>query len=331
MANQMKSILSVCLVISVSTIFIDVVDGGACTRIPCCNNCTYDVEAKKATCHQCDPMYGKTKVNGFDRCLSCSLNEGCTKCTDFSKECDLCRFSNHGPDKGKNTCSPCAPYCRSCRKTGSGKCDVCEPGSRKVNDICEKCSVENCRYCDGSTTTCASCVSGYFLEKNTCQQCVANCRACHNAQKCDYPNDHYFVLPDSGQCVECSENCRACKDVDDCTSCNTGFYVDAKKGCSPCDESCLACTAKDTCTYCKKGKVENGSCKCADNCQSCDTAGNGKCDKGKCITGFVESEGKGCKRSCKTSHCKTCSASQKCTECESGYTLDSDAQCLNLN
>jgi len=185
MANQMKSILSVCLALSVSTIFIDGVDGGACNWIPYCNNCTYDAGTQRATCHQCDPLFEKTTVNGFSKCIR--VDGG------------ACNW---------------IPYCN------------------------------NCTY-DAST------------ERATCHQC-----------------DPLFEE-----------------------------------------------TTVDGFSRCLR--------KCPDNCESCSIGGYDKCDE--CSQGFVIGDGRVCIRACETTHCKICSASQECTECESGYTLDSDAQCLNLN
>lgn len=301
MANQMKSAAAACLVICLSVIFVDVINGGACPRIPHCGKCTYDETTLRATCQECDFLHGVTKVNGFSRCRNCSLDEndqytGCLMCKDFNK-CERCRFTTHGPNNdGTYGCSPCAANCRSCKNLGGGKCDVCGDGTKKIDDYtCKACDTANCRRCEAGTGTCGACKDGFYLDNNQCTKCTDNCKECGTATTCRICKDFYF-LEDGGTCSACSDsNCRKCYDLDSCSYCSLGYYVgNNKKSCEKCPGDCLACTGKDACTACVRGKPKDGSCtvKCSPNCKSCLNAGNDKCDA--CEDGFVPNKAKIC-------------------------------------
>jgi len=294
MTNMANLVITASIVICISVLSIHVVDGGKCKYIPHCNDCAYDPNTRRATCFVCDPFFGLVTENTFSKCKSCALNEGCSNCTDFTV-CTRCQNTNLGPDlNGVATCSACGQNCRTCRTSGGGKCDSCRPGSTKINGVCEKCDIPNCNTCDDTLKTCASCSSGYRLQNNNCEACVDNCRMCaKTAARCDYCKDRFFVESDTGLCKPCPENCKTCGDINTCSICNIGFYLDGNT-CSPCDDSCQSCTGKNDCQYCKQGKPFNGKCRCADNCKSCQRAGNGKCDE--CADGYVQSNEKGCKK-----------------------------------
>jgi hypothetical protein len=297
MTSQIRVLAAACLLVCLSVVFVDVVDGGKCPYIPFCDEFTYNNETRRATCTKCEAsnLYGLTEVNGFSRCLPCSENDGCLKCKDFTR-CDLCRFpAEQGPDfDGRATCSACAKNCRNCAKSGSGKCDYCRPGNRKVGDQCESCAVPNCNYCDGSVLRCSACAPGYYLEDNQCKPCIGNCRTCANSETCNICMDYYFLDDGGRRCQPCPDNCKKCLDFGQCQICKLSYYLDNNKKCSPCEDNCLVCTGKGKCTYCKKGRAIDGSCACADNCKSCENLGFGKCDA--CLPGFVQSDSKGCKR-----------------------------------
>lgn len=292
--NFSKVVATVGLVLCLIVILIAVADGGRCKYIPHCDDCTYNPDTRRATCFTCDKLFGLCTENGFSKCKNCSENEGCLLCKDFTK-CDLCRYrARDGPDmNGKATCSACAPSCKSCATSGSGKCDICKIGSKKVGDTCRTCDVEHCSYCDSTFTQCSACQSGYFLENNKCTACTPGCSLCKDRDRCSVCKSKFF-LEDDGTCVGCIANCNDCDDHKTCISCNMGFFLNDMKTCDPCDDSCLVCSSKDTCSYCKEGKPVGGSCKCADDCESCKNAGYGKCDS--CRMGFTQSEGKGCKK-----------------------------------
>jgi len=294
MANMSNLVITVSLVICISVLSIHVVDGGNCKYIPHCDDCTYDPNTMKATCFKCDPLFGLTTEYGFSKCKNCTLNEGCSRCRDFTV-CDQCKDTSLGPDlKGVATCSPCGKNCRSCKVSGGGKCDTCSPGAKKINGICETCDIQNCNSCDDTLKNCVSCNSGYRLQDNQCAACVDKCRICSISQaRCDFCKDGYFAESDTGLCKACPDNCKTCGDFDTCSVCNMGFYLDGNT-CSPCGDDCLSCNGKNDCQFCRQGKAFNGRCKCADNCKSCQNLGNGKCDT--CEDGYVQSDEKGCRK-----------------------------------
>lgn len=325
-----KFIVTACLLICISVTYIDVVAAGGCVYIPHCNKCTYDANTQRATCQECDPLFGLTTVNGFSRCLNCSDGTGCLFCKDFTSKCEKCKFpARDGPDNnGQNTCSACGPNCRGCSKAGSGKCDNCQNGARKIGDQCETCDVGNCRKCDEDRATCTRCMDGYFLNNNQCTKCNdPNCRNCLDAGSCITPKDFYFLEKDSKICRSCPENCPTCEDFDHCTRCTMGFFVNNKNTCTQCDDSCLVCTGTDQCTYCRQGRPVDGSCKCAPNCKSCRNLGYGKCDE--CMEGYSQDQGKKCKKVCPP-NCDTCTNQNTCTQCNSGWRLGDDGKCRGL-
>jgi len=331
MAKQCQAMAAVCLLVCLSVVFINGVEGGRCKYIPHCDECTYNPDTKRATCTKCDPsdLYGLTTVNGFSMCRACSENSGCLKCKTFEL-CTLCRFPGRdGPDfDGVATCSACSANCRSCKSIGGGKCDICGVGSRKVGENCQACTVSQCKFCESDATVCTGCLSGSYLVNNECKPCVDNCRMCHNSDKCDYCANYYFLESDTGLCKPCMDNCRICADFGECTSCKDGFYVDNQKQCQPCDDSCTTCKSKDECYSCKQGRPANGSCKCAANCESCATLGRGKCDK--CLPGFVQNKEKACKRAC-PENCESCTNQNSCDVCMSGFLKTLAGTCVSLN
>jgi len=273
---------------------INVADGGKCTRIPHCDACDFDQTTKRATCTKCDRLFGRTtNENGFSRCSNCSDNEGCLFCDDFTV-CQYCRYrARDGPDfNGRATCSPCAPNCRSCAKAGSGKCDMCAIGARKVGDLCQQCDLDNCASCDSSASVCDFCKRGFFFKDGKCVACVENCKKCNSVDRCLDCFDNFFLEQQTGMCLACIDNCQTCVDYGECSECKMGFYRDNKLQCSPCDDSCLTCKDKNTCVNCKQGRSVGGSCKCAPNCKTCRNSGYGNCDS--CIDGFVQDKNKKC-------------------------------------
>lgn len=62
---------------------------------------------------------------------------------------------------------------------------------------------------------------------------------------------------------------------------------------------------------------------CAQGCNSCDTAGAGRCDKDSCDSGWGFASSGACVRC--SAHCLDCASETKCTSCDTGFGLLKDA------
>ena len=120
-------------------------------------------------------------------------------------------------------------------------------------NTCEKCHYP-CATCEGSETTCTSCLKGslhnnecpllcpdsmYSSTEYVCTQCVSPCLTCLSEEVCltcengtffylgeclsECPNNNYYENSDNNSCVECVPPCSTCLSVDECLSCTTGF------------------------------------------------------------------------------------------------------------
>ena len=127
-----------------------------------CNSCNPDIK-KKFQCEKCNDHYFIPGVVFPTKCKKCLL-ENCFECLD------------------------------------ERNCAVCEQNYflNKYNQCIDKCNITNgCSKCDALTNQCTTCSLGFFmpsdsLYNNTCQKCdVNNCKTCFGSSSVSYCTECY--------------------------------------------------------------------------------------------------------------------------------------------
>ena len=190
--------------------------------------------------------FGNLLTNGtfFEKCTSCQSgfylfqsNNSCVICSNLIPNCLSCNY--YIVTQG--------PICTNCLNGNpinpiSGGCD---------------CSNSRCILCNNSGS-CFQCVSGYWLDQNSCLQCPLNCEKCRNNNgsiECYYCSEGFFLQVENGTCVD-----------------GTGFSDLVAR-----NNECSRFLRNNGNFYCQKCinptqmPDENGMCKSCelDNCYSC--------------------------------------------------------------
>lgn len=93
----------------------------------------------------------------------------------------------------------------------------------------------------GSTVSCTSCASGYFLSSGTCRACPSNCRTCTSATVCTVCNSGYFLTSGACSAVTTSvSNCLTYSSSTVCSKCSSSYYLSSNT-CYPCSLLCTTC------------------------------------------------------------------------------------------
>ncbi|KAL4470382.1 hypothetical protein ABPG74_011993 [Tetrahymena malaccensis] len=243
----------------------------------------------------------------------------------------------------------CVQQCQDYQYSDGTQCNSCS--SSIAN--CWKCTYAN------SNVSCTACLNSYNLSQNSsqcyqiinncsqysqdyskCQQCATNFTLSSDnlscLSSCDLQTPGYIQI--GASCVQCSAPCQTCsKTKTNCTSCqsqtlfldlnlNPAFqgeytcqslcnnpltsYVDQNQKCQPCNSSCLSCVNNPYyCTSCYKDKfLQMLSGQIFGICQS------------TCNTGYFQNQQTNTCDNC-SSNCDSCSNSQFCNTCSSGYSL----------
>ena len=115
----------------------------------------------------------------------------------------------------------CPVGCRSCSE--SRICSVCEYGwsLTSSNNTCS-CAFNNCRQC--GTSSCHSCIEGYYLDANGNRKAsIPNCRQLNSYNACDICEPGYTLQNNS--CVSCPSGCHYCSNNNNCTACENSFVL----------------------------------------------------------------------------------------------------------
>lgn len=156
------------------------------------------------------------------------------------------------------------------------------------------CDISNCEVCNpNNSSKCLKCADGYGMKTGNQSACVENC----------------------ADCLDCGEFCTSCDREfgtgNTCTACAEGYFLYQDTG------RCLQCMP--------------------DNCDKCDSSTNYKCEICARNYGWDEDtdtckncmdtplDCSKCFANCKTTECSV--TDWQCTECEEGYTPDSNGQC----
>jgi len=199
----------------------------SCGHFPNCKSCP--LVDGIASCVACWPPLYALSGDPSNPCIPCWSKKGCWLCKNLTL-CERCEhIDRDGPDlNGEGTCSPCAPNCRKCINSGSGKCDVCN--------------------------------EGFFLDSasGTCAPCSSNCMQCPNSNDCSFCNRGLFG---HGCLQRCTSNCDVCWDSATCKICSNGFYKNSALQCITLPPNCQTSDPMGICQTCVEGKVSpKGTC-----------------------------------------------------------------------
>ncbi|ELP86826.1 protein serine/threonine kinase, putative [Entamoeba invadens IP1] len=228
---------------------------------------TYSLDSQ---CIECDNGHYQNK-EGQNICIPCNIS--CSSCgkTDgncfdckpgygfINDKCLICEDKEYS-EGGTSPCTPCPIVCENCIRE-SGVCTSCQPGYKEItnngNKNCVSCSSNgNCFSCDSneneSQRKCVECLSGYYLDNNTCLTCsnISSCEDCSTIAK---------------ECYSCANN--LITDGTLCVMCDVGKVKTNKKICSECYlviNNCQLCeynNGNPKCTLCFSPYfIENGKC-----------------------------------------------------------------------
>ncbi|KAL4469881.1 hypothetical protein ABPG72_011102 [Tetrahymena utriculariae] len=297
----------------------------------------------------------------------------CTNCDDNS-----CYSCQQGYYPGGLNCLQCDPSCLSCLSDGPSSCVICiQPNyyiSVKANNNCVSlCDTTQAQYIDNTnlnqkycrqcgslcqtcmnSSSCASCINGYYLSNGSCLKCDSSCKTCsasgnsnciicsqansyisimQNNQcvsSCDLSQGQYIDLsnPQQMYCRLCNISCQTCNSNSLCNSCLSGFYLNGNQ-CIQCDNSCSSCNGSgpNQCLTCKQFSYFisvklNGIC-------------TPQCDLSQAQ--FIDSTTNPLQQYCMPCNnlCQTCNNPSSCSTCIQGYYFNGnqctqcDSSCLS--
>ncbi|XP_045183316.2 multiple epidermal growth factor-like domains protein 10 isoform X2 [Mercenaria mercenaria] len=313
----------------------------ACTSNKTCTKCKpgFCIDTENITCQR--------RCNDIN-CESCASCDVCTRCFVwyYGKTCEQkCR---DGCKDG--LCNMENGHC-SCRQNFQGKkCDMCVLGKYGYN--CDKNCSTGCQanICDKQRGVCDhgckqgykrpycnSCVDGFYLNGNTCENCPNTCLKCTSSNYCSMCKPGFWGY----MCHHtCPETCKFCVSGTKCQKCIQGHYGPS---CNDiCPEGCESniCSKNDghfrtckpgysghlcdTCdvgfwgeycnTSCSRGCLDDKCTKDTGTCiKACKHRFTGEnCDS--CVKGFHGKECSACPR-----NCEICTSNVLCSRCRSGY------------
>lgn len=324
-------------------------------------NCS-DPNPETQECLACNPGFELSADKLQCRARNCDAHASDGTCQTCSNQNNLFLFE-------LDQSGECVPKNANCASfnDGSGSesssCQECKPGF-SGND-CEIPAITNCSSFQDAST-CADCVSGYYLQDNkcyiencnftaltfcysclsgftwnntlkTCEGGISNCqtRDPSNAQICSECEAGFDLVTDTSGKTSCSPSVSGCVrfsqgDSATCLECDAGFYLNRTM--NICLDLIPNCESKDvpneTCTKCLKGyRLE-------DQCTKMNTDGCTQMLYGlycqKCAIGYYYNA---MTYSCEENvfECRAYSSEQVCSGCKPGSVLRSDGKCESLH
>jgi hypothetical protein len=314
-----------------------------------------DVGCQK--CSNVNPSSCITCLKGYtlqsdNTCQSC--NAPCQTCSPTNPSSCFSCYNNAFLVNG--TCVKCNPNsnCLTCSQNNTAQCLTCPYGysMNSSNSVCVMGCPNNCLACS-SSTVCTLCIGGYAPNsQGVCLPCLSNCRVCSNqANAVCVSCGQGFYLNANSVCQACSTFCLTCTAIG-CSQCMIGYTLTQSFTCAPnCKAPCATCSSTNNaiCTSCLAGYSyvqSTSTCSpistCTGGCsvcplnyvltnQQCIQCGNPSCSRcsasnlnlcTSCYDGYYFNQGV-CTQ-CPTG-CSTCSNSQNCLSCSSGYTAQVQA------
>eukprot|EP01063_Lacrimia_lanifica_P014424 TRINITY_DN21009_c0_g1_i1.p1 TRINITY_DN21009_c0_g1~~TRINITY_DN21009_c0_g1_i1.p1 ORF type:complete len:1003 (+),score=52.03 TRINITY_DN21009_c0_g1_i1:46-3009(+) len=299
-----------------------------------CSTCGADFKGIPFTGTRCEPCTSAdcsnhgtaTSVAGSAAC-SCQCDPG----WEVVSACAVCQVGHEGPD------------CLTCQEGYKG-----DPGAAQPV-LCTACERADCNgrgtatSVAGATTctcacddvgfdpavACSACLAGYVLDESNA--CVLI--ACNLTTDCNDRADHVSFNFTTFKCdCDCSggyggRQCDVCGDRftgAGCTTCMTGY---TGTNCAECDaRHQRADSGACVLPSCDRGRDCNGN---ADHVVYNFTTKQCQCD---CSTGFDGDQCSQCAREFTGASCNACAPGYTglpgCTQCDTGYTLRSNGECL---
>jgi len=293
---------------------------------PGCKACKFGATAE---CTEClDGFYMDAFTKECDRCVEampyCLTCDSPTKCT----ECMAGYYVDNGV---------CKKYANGCLLGNGDQCDRCAKGKFVNNGTCVNCNIDNCDDCIDAKT-CASCITGYYLDAGVCKVCSSGCRACSSADFCQACKPGKALSLTKRTCAGCVAGCTRCVynylDQLICLACETG-YVRTSSGCTSCSAAipnCVKCFNTGSCLQCDTGyfKSSGSSCsKCNSTMPNCLECKDSKtCTV--CASPFVVKLSNPSECTCPQDNCETClSNTTTCAKCKRGYFLSDTLKCTS--
>ena len=237
---------------------------GAC--IPCSNGCRKCFGPAETDCFSISSGFslsnGKIVAHPIEGCLQSSYEDN-----DFSKEyCVQCKAgyqSKRRDDKqmiDHMDCNKCTvENCSFCQNSVDS-CQICNPGFKLDGNTCVN-KAGSCKDYDVEVEKCKDCLPGQTWSYQTlsCVSCPEECLSCGRSGKCLGCKNGCFYQPDTMTCTPCLiPGCQNCADGPEyCVSCTNGKYFDLLRNkCLNCHETCGTCTGpkEEDCDLCKVGK-----------------------------------------------------------------------------
>eukprot|EP00826_Nyctotherus_ovalis_P004573 TRINITY_DN10_c0_g1_i1.p1 TRINITY_DN10_c0_g1~~TRINITY_DN10_c0_g1_i1.p1 ORF type:complete len:542 (+),score=46.77 TRINITY_DN10_c0_g1_i1:120-1745(+) len=337
------------------------IDTGSCKKCdPACKTCTGSTNALCTDTNSCNDGYYSS---GATTCSPC--HGSCKKCTGGNAaDCGANNCADgHFYDTGDSECKACTLGCKTCDDdTGLSTCLTCADGFRTTSsgsDVCEPCTVTNCKTCSTVATTCEACKTSYGLSADgtTCTACTGpNCDECGADQVCTKCEADYY-LDSNNACQPCSGSttCHLCKtDSDKCEECKQGTFTatdgtckvsadkvkceifSASQGCAKCEDAHYRKASGYECDPCITGCLE---CSDGTTCTTCDTDNGYTLNSNICVTssgekpatcrdGTYKNDDNRCVDCDKG--CSVCTGASKCTTCQQYYTDTSNTGTCTL-
>ena len=140
----------------------------------------------------------------------------------------ICCFLLFASAMGQGTVITTIPYCTSYLLDGT--CAACADGytPSPTRTSCNRCAI-GCVRCSGSTSTCSSCYSGFYLSGISCLSCSLGCAQCSSGSVCSRCNSGRY-LNSFQSCDICTMGCDVCYNSMDCEVCFSGYTRSNENG-----------------------------------------------------------------------------------------------------
>ena len=256
----------------------------------------------------------------------------CNDCDDEQKICKKCELGFFPDNNGG--CS----YTDNCKFSYNGNCLKCKNdfiliGNDNNLKICKSLlseDLQNCKNINITTGFCEECEENYFLNKGD-KRCskTENCSESHN-NICTECISGFYLDKKHKECMKQKNqflHCKESKDNKTCEQCDDNYYLNEEEICSNtkfCSKSensnCIECINNYFLTEDKKSCSIEENCYSADQetgiCKWCSSKYYLNISDRKCINDEKKEEYKFCKI-----------VSDKCQECDIGFSLGEDGKC----
>lgn len=319
-----------------------------CPAPVCADNCASCTQAGHGLCDVCQEGF---RLTTDSKCAKCS-DQYCLACASDATVCTSCQHGFRVSSSG--TCVQCGSGCKICTENSCTECnnDAHFIGIDGIN--CDtQCPSHSTSVSEGSVSRC-TCDDGYISDPET-KLCVEEPKACpigcvcETAPVCSGCADGFFendpTKTDASRCRSCAlatdsqgaqimPGCKICQRVENtvlCRECLSNYKLYDADGVIHCLQNCPSGT-HDTGSHCVRCSINNcAQCNadksiceaCAhdyylweNECVSCNSLECAECGLPNTCTKCMNT--KKCK-ACAIPHCRTCTASGKCTVCEKGF------------